>query len=105
MTLKQKFQNEIEIESIASLNFGHVPSWGVLIFGEGHRQTPNHPGIPGASESQSSAPGILHAGTIPLDPVASAGKPMAVADPAVLHWGAHRGSHEDHVVLRRLPAG
>src|SRR5882762_8966522 len=36
MTLKQKFQNEIETESTASLNLGHVPSWGVLIFGEGH---------------------------------------------------------------------
>ena len=35
MTLKQKFQNEIETESTASLNLGHVPSWGVLIFGEG----------------------------------------------------------------------
>ncbi len=32
MTLKQKFQNEIET---ASLNLGDVPSWGVLIFGEG----------------------------------------------------------------------
>jgi hypothetical protein len=40
MTLKQKFQNEIETESTASLNLGHVPSWGVLIFGEGqvHRR-------------------------------------------------------------------
>jgi len=35
MTLQQKFQNEIETESTASLNLGHVPSWGVLIFGEG----------------------------------------------------------------------
>jgi hypothetical protein len=35
MTLKQKFQNEIETESTASLNLGDVPSWGVLIFGEG----------------------------------------------------------------------
>ena len=37
MTLKQKFQNEIETESTASLNMGDVLSWGVLIFGEGHR--------------------------------------------------------------------
>jgi hypothetical protein len=36
MTLKQKFQNEIETESTASLNMGDVLSWGVLIFGEGH---------------------------------------------------------------------
>src|SRR5467141_988397 len=35
MTLKQKFQNEIETESTASLNMGDVLSWGVLIFGEG----------------------------------------------------------------------
>ena len=37
MTLKQKFQNEIETESTASLNMGDVLSWGVLIFGEGQR--------------------------------------------------------------------
>src|SRR5467141_4078017 len=35
MTLKQKFQNEIETESTASLNMGDVLSWGVSIFGEG----------------------------------------------------------------------
>jgi len=38
MTLKQKFQNEIETESTASLNMGDVLSWGVLIFGEGQGQ-------------------------------------------------------------------
>jgi len=35
MTLKQKFQKEIETESTASVNMGDVLSWGVLIFGEG----------------------------------------------------------------------
>jgi len=35
MTLKQKFQKEIETESTGSLNMGDVLSWGVLIFGEG----------------------------------------------------------------------
>lgn len=54
---------------------------------------------------QSSAPGVLHAGTILLDPVSSAGKPMAAANPAVLHWSPHWGSHEDHVVIRRFSAG
>ena len=39
MTLKQKFQNEIETESTASLNMGDVLSWGVLIFGEGQGST------------------------------------------------------------------
>jgi hypothetical protein len=44
MTLKQKFQNEIETESTASLNMGDVLSWGVLIFGEGQvkRGLPDH---------------------------------------------------------------
>src|SRR6267378_6105052 len=40
MTLKQKFQNEIETESTASLNMGDVLSWGVLIFGEGQDRKP-----------------------------------------------------------------
>ena len=40
MTLKQKFQNEIETESTASLNMGDVLSWGVLIFGEGQVYEP-----------------------------------------------------------------
>src|SRR6267378_4379165 len=44
MTLKQKFQNEIETESTASLNMGDVLSWGVLIFGEGHGSRCGHTG-------------------------------------------------------------
>src|SRR3979411_2870995 len=50
MTLKQKFQNEIETESTASLNMGDVLSWGVLIFGEGQP-----PGIPKPETDQSIA--------------------------------------------------
>ncbi|PYU22848.1 MAG: hypothetical protein DMG30_06070 [Acidobacteria bacterium] len=50
MTLKQKFQNEIETESTASLNMGDVLSWGVLIFDEGQpAQIPHNLHIIGAN--------------------------------------------------------